>query len=61
MDFAIKNDDGVIFVDIPSMTLGGGDREFPVNESILINTTAQAYGDTTYGGSLGITVFPYVP
>jgi hypothetical protein len=61
MDFAIKNDDGVIFVDIPSMTLGGGDREFPVNESILINTTAQAYGDTTYGASLGITVFPYVP
>lgn len=61
MDFSIKNDDGAILVDIPSMTLGGGDREFPVNESILINTTAQAFGDTTLGTSLGVSMFPYVP
>ncbi len=61
MDFSIRNDDGAFLVDIPSMTLGGGDREFPVNESILINTTAQAYGDTTYGNSIGISMFPYVP
>ena len=61
MDFSIANDDGAILVDIPSMTLGGGDREFPVNESILMNTTAQAFGDTTLGTSLGVTQFPYVP
>jgi hypothetical protein len=61
MDFSIKNDDGGILVDIPSMTLGGGDREFPVNESILINTTAQAYGDTTLGSSIGVSLFPYIP
>jgi hypothetical protein len=61
MDFSIRNDDGAILVDIPSMTLGGGDREFPVNESILINTTAQAFGDTTLGTSLGVSLFPYVP
>ena len=61
MDFSIKNDDGAILVDIPSMTLGGGDKEYPVNESILINTTAQAYGDTTLGTSVGVTVFPFVP
>ena len=58
MDFIIKNDDGVIAVDIPSMTLGGGDREFPANETILINTTAQAFGDTTFGHSIGISLFP---
>lgn len=61
MDFSIKNDDGGILVDIPSMTLGGGDREYPVNESILINTTAQAFGDATFGNSIGITTFPYLP
>lgn len=61
MDFSIRNDDGAILVDIPSMTLGGGDREFPVNESILLNTTAQAFGDATLGTSLGVSMFPYVP
>jgi hypothetical protein len=61
MDFSIRNDDGAVLVDIPSMTLGGGDREFPVNESILINSTGQAYGDTTFGNSIGVSLFPYVP
>ena len=61
MDFAVRNDDGVILIDIPSMTLGAGDREFPVNESILINITGQAYGDTILGTSIGVSKFPYAP
>ena len=61
MDFSIQNDDGAFMVDIPSLTLGGGGRDFPVNESILINTTAQAYGDTTFGNSLSVSMFPFVP
>lgn len=58
MDFVLKNDDGVIGIDIPSMTLGGGDREFPVNESVLINTTAQAFGDPVLNTSIGISIIP---
>jgi len=61
MDFILKNDDGAIAVDIPSMTLGGGDREFPANESVLVNLTAQAFGDATLGTSLGVSLFPIVP
>jgi hypothetical protein len=61
MDFSIRNDDGAIVVDVPSMTLGDGSREYPVNESVLINTTAQAYGDATLGYSVGISFFPYAP
>jgi len=61
LDFSISNDDGAIFVDIPSLTLGGGDREYPVNESILINTTAQAFGDSTFNSSLHVSLFPYIP
>lgn len=61
MDFSIHNDDGAIMVDIPSMTLGGGGRDFPVNESILINVTAMAYGDTTFGNSMSVSMFPFVP
>jgi hypothetical protein len=58
MDFLIKNDDGVIALDIPSLTLGAGDREFPVNESVLINTTGQAFLDPTLNTSVGITLIP---
>ena len=61
LDFAITNDDGAIVVDIPALTLGGGDREFPVNESVLVNTTAQAFGDATYNASLIVSLFPFVP
>ena len=58
MDTILKNDDGVIAIDIPSMTLGGGGREFPANESVLINVTAQAFRDADFGTSIGITIFP---
>lgn len=61
MDFIIKNDDGAIAVDIPSMTMGGGDKELPVNESVLINTTEQAFEDPTLGTSIGISELPSVP
>ncbi len=58
MDFIVKNDDGVISVDIPSMTLGGGERSFPENESVLISVTGQAFQDASFGSSIGITIFP---
>lgn len=61
MDFILKNDDMAMIVDIPSMTLGGGDREFPVNESVLINVAAQAHEDETLGTSMGISLFPVPP
>jgi len=61
MDFVINNDDGAIAVDIPSMTMGDGSREFPVNESVLINVACQAFKDETLDTSLGISIFPSVP
>lgn len=61
MDFTIKNDDGAIAVDIPSMTLGGGDREYPVNESVLINLTGEAFQDPTLDTSIGFSIFPVLP
>lgn len=61
MDFVLKNDDGGILVDIPAMTLGGGAREFPVNETVLINTTGNAFADPTLNTSIGISLFPYLP
>ncbi len=61
MDFGLKNDDGALFIDVPSMTIGGGDREFPVNETVLINTTGEAFADPILNTSIGISLFPVVP
>ena len=58
MDFVLKNDDGVIAVDIPSLTIGGGGTEFPINESVLLNTTIQAFGDPTLNTSLSFSLIP---
>lgn len=61
MDFSLRNDDGGLFFDLPAMTLGGGDKELPENETVLINTPAQAFEDPTLGTSIGISLFPYLP
>lgn len=61
LDWSVKNDDGAVAFDIPALTLDGGDREFPENESVLINTTAQAFRDSTLGYSIGISLFPVIP
>lgn len=61
MDFVVRNDNGALHVDIPSLTLGGGGREFPVNESVRIKTTATAFGDATLNTSIGLSLFPYAP
>lgn len=57
----MKNENGAIVLDIPSLTVSGGDREFPVDQSVLVNLTGQAFNDTTLGTSLGITLFATVP
>ena len=58
MTFVIKNDNGTVAVNIPSMTLGDGSLNLPVNESILINTTGTAFRDPTLNTSIGISVSP---
>jgi len=57
----LQNDDGAWAVDIASMTLGGGDKEFPLDQSVLINVTGEAFMDPLTGASVGISVFPVVP
>jgi hypothetical protein len=61
MEWWVTNDDGAIAVDIPSMTLGGGGRDFPVNETILCNLTGEAFEDADLGYSVGISTFPVYP
>lgn len=61
MDFIVKNDNGAIAFDFPSITLGGGDKELPVNETVLMNTTGMAFEDADLGTSIGISLFPFIP
>lgn len=57
----IRNQDGAIAMDIPEMNLGGGGREFPVDQSVLVNITGQSFTSAGYGYDIGITLFPVVP
>ena len=61
MDFLLRNDDGAIAVDLPSGTLGSDGKEFPVNESVLINLTYQAFVDPIFGTSCSVSLFPVFP
>lgn len=59
--FKLANEDGVAFLDIPSMTLGGGGREFPVDQSVLVNITGASFTSNTFGYDLGISLIPAAP
>lgn len=61
MEWIINNNDGGFAVDIPSMKLGGGGKELPVNESVLISFTGAAFEDATLGYSMSVSIFPYLP
>lgn len=61
MDFRLKNDNGAIAFDIPSMTLGGGGKEFPLNETVLLNSTAQAFADDALDTSISASLFAVTP
>ena len=61
MDFSVENSDGAFLVDIPSMKLGGGEKDLPVNETIQVSLTGSAFQDASLGYSVGVSIFPYIP
>lgn len=61
MDWIVKNDDGAISVDVPSAVIGDGAKEFPVNESVRIGLTVEAFVDATLQTSIGVSLFPVFP
>lgn len=61
MDWIIKNEDGAIAVDLPSLTLNGGDMDLVRNESVNISTTAEAFLDPVFGYSMATSLIEQVP
>lgn len=61
-DWVLRNGDGGFAVDLPTGTLSGGGREYPANQSVLINTTFAAHQeDAGPGFTCGISFFPVLP
>ena len=61
-DTIFKNDDdGGIALDIPSLTLGNGEKELPRNESVRINLAGEAFKDATLGYTASWSLFSALP
>ena len=61
LEFLLKNDDGGLHFDIPSMTLNDSTKSFPRNESVLIDTGGTGHKDDFFGYVISTTKFPYLP
>lgn len=54
----IGNTEGVFAFEVPSQTLGGGGREYPVNQKVLVNTTGQSFEDADFETSIHVSFIP---
>jgi hypothetical protein len=60
-DWVLRNGDGGVAFDLPSGTLSGGGREYPANQSVLLNGAFAAHQEDEYGFTLGLSFFPFLP
>jgi len=61
MEVCIRNEDGGFIFDVPSMCIEGGDKDFPVNQTVGIQMKALAFQDARFGSSISLSTFPYMP
>lgn len=57
----LANEDGAIALDIPTMTFGDGSREFPTDQSVLVNISGETFKGDTFDHEVGITMLASVP
>jgi hypothetical protein len=60
-DFALRNGEGGVVFDLPTGTLTGGEREYPTNQSVLMNSTFAAHQEDTLDFTVGVSFFPVLP
>ncbi len=58
---ALTNEDGTVMFEIPSCTLGGGNKEFTLNETVKIGLDTSAFRDDVYGDSINVQSYHYLP
>lgn len=60
VELAMQNNDGAILIDQPEITLGGGEKSFPVNDAVEISLENNAFG-SRFGYTQSVSLFRYVP
>lgn len=61
-DWVLRNGDGGVAFDLPTGTMSGGGREYPANQSVLINDTFAAHQENNGPGfTCGLSFFPVLP
>lgn len=60
-DWILLNGDGGVVFDLPTGTLDGGGREYPQNQSVLINGKFMAHEEDVHGYTCGLSFFPVLP
>lgn len=61
MEFCVANEDGGMLIDLPALTIAGGDKGFPMNRTMTVAMTATAFQDPTLGDCISMSIFPYIP
>jgi hypothetical protein len=60
-DWVLRNGDGGVSFDLPTGTLVGGGRDYPANQSVLLNDTFAAHQEDDLDFTLGVSFFPVLP
>jgi hypothetical protein len=60
-DWVLRNGDGGVAMDLPTGTLTGGGRDYPANQSVLLNDTFAAHQEEPIGFTCGWSFFPALP
>jgi hypothetical protein len=60
-DVAMRNGDFGALVDIMSMSIDEGDRNFQTNMSVTIKSKCTGFQDAVLGSTAGVSVFGYLP
>lgn len=58
---ALVNNEGACIIDQPAITLGGGEKAFPVNDKVEIALENDAFGSDIYGYTQSMTLMRYTP
>lgn len=61
LEACLRNEDGAIVIDLPAMTIEGGDKEFPINQTVAISMKSMAFQDPRFGTSIMVSTFPHLP
>ena len=61
LEFSVRNGNGAIMTEIPSVSLGDGSKELTVDQTVKVNLKGTAFEDPVLGTSISFSTFPYAP